>query len=247
MSAFTGVTLMTGTVSETETLRQTITTLLEICNHEDVAEVLITYPDRVTDECLAVVNELAAMECDVPIRVFEQKHPFIAFVIDLIEAAEGSHCILVPSDMALDLSMVPEMIERAKKESDTIFSASRWLKGCEFYDYGRVKKLINFCAQKFLAVLYMRNLTDFTNPVQIAPSELYKSINFEETGFAIFAEMILKPIRLGYKFEELPTNCYSRTEGKSSNSWKQILSYLRVVLHIRFMPKKAILLEEYRK
>lgn len=238
---------MTGTVSETDSLRQTITELLEICNHKDITEILICYPDRVTDECLEVVNELARMECDVPIKVFEQKHPFIAFVIDLIEAAEGSHCILVPSDMALDLSMVPEMIESAKKEPDTIFSASRWLKGCEFYDYGPVKKLINFCAQKFLSVLYMRNLTDFTNPVQIAPSELYKSINFEETGFPIFAEMILKPIRLGYKFKELPTNCYSRTEGKSSNSWKQILSYLRVVLHIRFMPEKDILLEEYRK
>ncbi len=238
---------MTGTVSETETLRQTINTVLEVCNHGDLKEILITYPDRITPECLEVVNELAAMECDVPIRVFEQKYPFMAFVKDLVEAAEGSHCILVPSDMALDLGMLPRMIEGAKKEPDTIFSASRWLKDCRFYDYGRVKKLINFCAQKFLAVLYMRNLTDFTNPVQIAPSELYKSINFEETGFPIFAEMILKPIRLGYKFKELPTDCFSRTEGKSSNSWKQILSYLRVVLHIRFMPEKDILLEEYRK
>lgn len=238
---------MTGTVSETDSLRQTINTVLEICDHEDLTEILICYPDRVTPECLAVVKELADMECDVPIRVFEQTSPFMAFVKDLINAATGSHCILVASDMALDLSMVPQMIESAKKEPDTIFSASRWLKGCEFYDYGHIKKLINFCAQKFLSVLYMRNLTDFTNPVQIAPAELYKSIDFEETGFPIFAEMILKPIRLGYKFKELPTNCYSRTEGKSSNSWKQILSYLRVVLHIRFMPEKDILLEEYRK
>ncbi len=237
---------MTGAVSETESLRKTISTLLEICNHDDVTEILICYPDRVTPECLAVINELAQLKCDVPIKVFKQKSPFMAFVRDLIEAAEGSHCILVPSDMALDLSVVPPMIEGAKKEPDTIFSASRWLRGCEFYGYGKIKKLINYCGQKFLSVLYMRNLTDFTDPVQIAPSELYKSINFEETRFPIFAEMILKPIRLGYKFKELPTNCYERTDGKSSNSAGEILSYLRVALHIRFMPKKDILLEEYR-
>lgn len=238
---------MTGAVSETESLRKTISTLLEICKHDDIAEILICYPDRVTPECLAVINELAEFKCDVPINVFKQKSPFMAFVKDLIEAAKGSHCILVPSDLALDLSVVPKMIEGAKKEPDTIFSASRWLKGCEFYNYGRIKKLINFCGQKFLAVLYMRNLTDFTDPVQIAPSELYKSINFEETRFPIFAEMILKPIRLGYKFKELPTNCYPRTDGKSSNSAGEILAYLRVAFHIRFMPKKDILLEEYRK
>ena len=109
-----------------------------------VESVIAPSPDRITPECLEVVNEIAAMECDVPIRVFEQKYPFMAFVKDLIEAAEGSHCILVPSDMALDLGMLPHMIEGAKKEPDTIFSASRWLKDCKFYDYGIVKKIINF-------------------------------------------------------------------------------------------------------
>ena len=56
--------------------------------------------------------------------------------------------------------------------------------------------------------------------------------------------MVLKPIRLGYKFTETPTNCYSRKDGKSSNSAKQTFSYLKTALHIRFMSEKDILLAE---
>ena len=146
--------------------------------------------------------------------------------------------------MALDLDTVPLLIELAKKEPDVIHSVSRWKKGCKFYGYGKVKRVINFCAQKFLAVLYMRNLTDFTIPVQIAPAELYQSIKFEETRFPFLLEMVLKPIRLGYQFTETPTNCYSRKEGKSSNSFMQTAAYLRVALHIRFMKKEDILLDK---
>lgn len=232
---------MMGAVSETESLRQTVNTLLEICDHNDITEIIIGYSQKATPQCREVLKEIAGMECDVPIIIFEQISPFLASINDGIDMAKGSHSLMIASDLAFDLSIVPKMIESAKVEPDVIHSASRWMKGCKFYGYGKVKKFLNFCAQKFLAVLYMRNLTDFTNPVQIAPTELYKSIKFEEIGFAILLEMVLKPIRLGYKFKEIPTNCYPRTDGKSSNSFMQTFSYLRVALHVRFMSKKDIL------
>ncbi len=244
MTKFKGVSLMMGAVTESDSLRKTVHTLLEICNHEDLTEIIIVSSPYTTPESAAVVKELIEMDCDVPIITFTQKRPSMASVNDGIDAARGSHSILVASDMALDLSVVPVMIERAKKEPNVIHSASRWMKGCKFYDYGKTKKLINFCAQKFLAVLYMRNLTDFTIPVQIAPSKLYKSIRFEEIGFPFLLEMVLKPIRLGYKFTEIPTNCYPRTDGKSRNSKKQTFDYLKTAIHVRFMRKKDILLPE---
>ena len=235
---------MLGAVSETESLKKTVNTVLDICDHEYVTEVIIGYPDRITPDCLAVVNELSNMKSDVPIVTFRQTRPFMAGINDMIDVARGSHCMLLASDMALDLSVIPQMIEKTKTAPDVIHSVSRWKKGCKFYGYGNIKRIINFCAQKFLAVLYMKNLTDFTIPVQIAPTELYRSIRFEEVGFPFLIEMVLKTIRLGYKFTETPTNCYSRKEGKSSNSFMQTADYLRVALHIRFMKKEDILLNK---
>lgn len=244
MVGFKNVSIMLGAVTEVETLKETVNTVLSICNPEDLKEIIICYSDRTTEESMRMVNELKANEKDVPIVVMKQKRPKMACVNDTIDASTGSHCLLLASDMALDLDVVPTLIELTKKDPNTIHSVSRWMKGCKFHDYGTIRRIANFCAQKFLAVLYMRNLTDFTIPVQVAPAELYKSIRFEEEGFPFLLEMVLKPIRLGYKFTETPTDCYSRKEGKSSNSTKETLSYLRVALHIRFMKKRDILLSK---
>ena len=241
MNEFVNVSVMMGAVTETDSLRETVRQVLTICDHRDLREIIIGYSQHVTPESLAVVRELAAMECDVPIVVFEQKRRGISGLVDMIDVARGSHCILIASDLAQDLSILPQMIAGAKRDGNLICSASRWKKGCTFYGYGHIKKAVNLAAQLFLRVLFRANLTDFTNPVQIVPTELYQSIAFENEGFPILIEMVLKPLRLGYRFEEVPTNCYPRTQGKSNNSFRQTAAYFTTALHIRFMKKEAIL------
>lgn len=241
MAEFKNATIMMGAVDETDSLRETVLTILELCDHKDLREIIIGYSQKVTPESKAVVDEMAALDTDVPIVTFMQKRKGISGLVDMIDVARGSHCILVASDMALDLDCVAKMIEEAKKSGDTIISSSRWLKGCEFYDYSKIKHFLNFVAQIFLRILFRAKITDFTNPCQIAPTELYQSIEWENEGFPILIEMVLKPLKLGYKFSEVPTNCYPRKQGKSKNSFKQTAMYLSTALHIRFMNKKDVL------
>ncbi|MCR5040862.1 MAG: glycosyltransferase [Clostridia bacterium] len=241
MSDFPGVSVMMGAVTETDSLRETVRQILGLCSHEDLREIIIGYSQHVTPESRAVCDELAAMDSDVPIVVFEQKRRGISGLVDMIEAARGSHCVLVASDLAQDLSIVPVMIESAKRDPTVICSASRWLDGCGFYGYGRVRKLVNRAGQVFLKTLFGSSVTDFTNPVQIAPTELYQAIEFENEGFPILLEMVLKPLRLGYEFREIPTNCYARKQGKSNNSLRQTASYFFTAIHIRFMKKQDML------
>lgn len=241
MGEFKNATVMMGAVNETDSLRQTVLEVLKLCDHKDLREIIIGYSQKVTPESKAVVDELADLETDVPIVTFEQKRKGISGLVDMIDVARGTHCILVASDMALDLGCVAQMIEKAKSDGDLIVSSSRWMKGCKFIDYGTVKKILNFAAQQFLRVLFGAKMTDFTNPCQIAPTELYQAIEWENEGFPILIELVLKPLRLGYKFTEVPTNCYPRKQGKSSNSFKQTAMYFTTALHIRFMKKSDIL------
>jgi len=241
MAEFRNVTIITGAVNETDSLRETVLTLFRICDCKDLRGIVISCSPFITPQCQAVIDELTAMESDVPIVTFVQKRKGLGTVIEAIERARGSHCILLDSDMGLDLECVPKMIDGAKKDGDTIITTSRWLKGCEFYGYSKIKRVLNFIAQIFLRILFRKKITDFTNPFQIAPTELYQAIEWESEGFPIFMEAVLKPVRLGYKFIEIPTNCYSRKQGKSNNSFKQTAEYLPVALHICFMKKKNIL------
>lgn len=241
MNGFKGVSIVTGAVTETSSLQGTIDYILANCEKSDIAQIIIGYPDRATPECLGTIKQIEAETEGVEVITFLQKREKLGFLTEAFDKANGSHVITVDSDMALDLSLIPVMIENAKKEPETIFSASRWLGGNKFYGYNKFRKLLNSCAQKFLSVLYASDLTDFTIPYQIIPTHILQSIEFEETNFPIFLEMVLKPLRLGYKFKELPTDCYSRKEGKSSNSFAQIPQYLRTALHVRFMSKEDIL------
>lgn len=240
-NTFTGVSVMLGAVTETDSLRKTVKTVIDLCDDSDLTEIIISYPERITPQCKATVDELVNAQLGVPIKAFMQTRPFIGAICDMIDAVTGSHCLLLSSDMALDLDCVPKMIEHAKQEPDVIVKCSRWLPDCKFYDYGTLAKAANRLAQGYLRVLYRSKLTDFTIPVQIAPSQVCKSIKFERTDFALLLEIVLKLLRLGYRFVELPTNCYPRTDGKSSNSLRQIPKYLKTSIHVRFMKKQDIL------
>lgn len=243
MSGFTFATVILGAVTETQTLRKTVEEIARLCGDGSVGEVIIGYPPKaVTPQTLETINSLASSSFPFELIACPDKRPFLSSILDAFDIARGSHIILAPSDMAVDLSCITEMIKGARREPDTIFSSSRFLPGCKLYEYGTLKAFINRCAQLYMRVLFKVRLTDFTNPYQIAPTELYRSIKFEETGFPILLEMVLKPLRLGYKFKEIPTNCYPRREGKSRNSKKQMLGYLKTSLHIRFMKKKDILI-----
>lgn len=241
MTKFTGATIILGAVDETDTLRETIEYVVSHCDKHDLAEFVISCSQRITPESQRVVDYVTSADYGVPVRTIKQQLRGIETIREVMAVAQGSHCILLSSDMASDLDYVFQMIEGVKKEPDVIFKASRWLKGCKFHGYNKARLVMNYLGQIFLRVLFCKNLTDMTTPLQIAPTALYNSIRWEYDGFPFLLEMVLKPIRLGYKVKEIPTNCYARTQGKSNNSFRQTAAYLPTAFKIRFMKKSKIL------
>ncbi len=240
---FTSVSVMMGAVSETESLRRTVYGIAAAVEQKsDIAELLIAYPaDRVTPECKAVLDELQNEEVGVKLDIFPQITPGIGFYSDAIERATGSHCIPFQTDMAMPLEIIADLIAEGKKDPSIFVTTSRWLPECKWTGYGAVKKVINKLAQIFLRVLFGGGLTDYTCPVQLIPTEIMKNIRWEKNDFSRFMEMQIKPLRLGYKFREIPVDCLERTDGQSSNSTIQIFNYLKTAFHLRFMKKQDIL------
>lgn len=241
MARFENVTIMMGAVDETDSIRNTVSEILRLCNHEDIREIVILRAPHITPECNAVVDEIAGLETDVEILTPNQKVRGLGGLTEVFEIARGSHCLIVASDMALDLECIPQMIDKAKENGDVIAKTSRWLQGCRFVNYNKFRHIMNFFGQIFLSVLFGRKMTDFTNPNQLVSTEIYKSIEWESKGFPILLELVLKPVRLGCEFVEIPSNCYGREQGKSGNSFGQTAKYFTTALHIRFMKKADIL------
>lgn len=241
---FTSVTIIVGTTNEKESLICTVDTIMNSCSSEDIDKILLVKSKDASENCNFAIGLL---EKKYPGKVFglEQTRPFVGGAIrDGFDAASSSHIMLLPSDLGVDLKCVPLMIEKVKEKPLVISKTSRWLQKDSFHNYNDTRRLFNKAAQIFLRVLFGVGLTDFTSPVQTAPSEAYEKSNWKELNFPFLLEMVLVPLRLGYAFEEIPVQCYERKEGFSRNSVKQTALYLRTALRVRFTPKSKLVKEQ---
>lgn len=243
MKEFKSVSVVISTVNEDSSLRETVSTLLETCNHEDIAELYLLVGSRATDNCLAAIEDIKANAGDVSVKVFRQSYPGIgADLNEFFMLPTGSHVMCISGDGNLDPAQVHSFIEYAKKNPDYIIVGSRWLDKDGFSGYDPFKKVLNFAARIFLSVLYHTDRTEFTQPFQICPIEMFRNIKWEEKMHPLFIEVMIKPIRLGMKSMEIPTQWKKRTDGKPNRNGLYFLPYLKTALHVRFMKKSDILM-----
>lgn len=242
LKEFKSVSIVILTVNEDSSLRKTVSTLLDTCNHEDIAELYLLVGSRATDNCLAAIEDIKASSTDVPVKVFRQTYPGIgANVNEFTMLPTGSHAICFSGDGNLDPTQVHTFIEYAKKYPDYLIVGSRWLDKDGFSGYDPFKKALNFAARIFLSVLFHTDRTEFTQPYQISPIEMIRNIKWEEKMHPLFIEVMMKPIRLGMKSMEIPTRWKKRTDGKPNRNVFYFLPYLKTALHVRFMKKSDIL------
>lgn len=241
---FESVTIIIGTTNENESLICTVDTIMQSCNAEDIDKILLVKSKDASESCNCAIK---TMEDRYPGKVFglEQTRPYVGGAIrDGFDASSSSHIMLLPSDLAISLDCVSQMIEQVKKKPEVISKTSRWLTSGSFHNYNSIRRVLNKTAQLFLGVLYPVGLTDFTSPVQTAPAEAYNKADWQELNFPFLLEMVLVPIRLGYSFEEIPVQCYDRQEGFSRNSAKQTALYMKTALRVRFTSKRKLIKEQ---
>lgn len=224
------------TIDETYSLKQSYENISAL---NLVDEFVFIVAQNATPECIRTVEELCA---NPKCRYVFQSQPGLGNAIrEAIKFVHGTHIVVWPADNDMDISALPEMVRVSKENPKKIITVSRWLAKDGFKEYGKIKTLLNFCSQKIFAFLYKSQLTDFTNPTQIAPIKIYRNIKWTGTGFDFIPEMIFKPLKLGYSFMEVPCKSLKRQEGKKHRTLKELMRYFLVILKIYRMSESDIL------
>ncbi len=231
---FNKVTIAIGATDECTSLTKTITSIVQNCNREDIECILVVVSKNATKACLETVDYLMHEYPSMLKKLVQQRMYIGGAMQDAIDHITSSHLLFFASDLSNNLEIIPKLIEKAKQTPDVITKTSRWIEAKCFYKYNFIKKIVNFLAQDFLRFLFKSDLTDFTNPVLIAPTEIYKKINFKELNFPCLLEAVLVPLKMGCKINEIPVKCYARTEGKSKNSVLQTALFLKTAIRIKF-------------
>ena len=202
-------------------------------------EYIFILSKKASEACIKTVKSICESNGSCSFR-FQSGTGLGNAIRDGITAVSGTHIIVWPADDGMDTDAFPEMVRLSKENPEKIISVSRWLeKGC-FEGYGKIRKIINFISQKLFSVLYGEKLTDFTNPTQIAPVNVYRKIRWQGERFDFVPEMTFKPLRLGCRFIEVPCGYQKRKEGNSNTDIKELIKYYFVILKIRCMNESDI-------
>lgn len=239
---FQSCSIIIPVIRETDLFEKVIGEILDSCAPEDLKEfIIVVHPKYTAEESYISIAKMQQQcaERGVSYQVLEQKLPGMGGAMrDALDIAKGSHTIIQNADMALDPLHVETLIECAKQRPEDITSVSRHTKtGKIEAGYNKLKLAWNILAQKYCAILYQSNLTDFTYAYRICPTQYYHAVNWEELKHPFALESTLKFLRLGIKFHEIPGNQI----GGSQSGYGETMLYLPVSLKIRFMNKKKIL------
>jgi len=220
------VSIILPILNEINSLKKTIK-ILEKINVKK--EYLVIFSNKLTNS--KVKKELVKLKIKYKNIFFKpQKRPFVGGAIDLgIKLAKKKYIAIMASDLETDPNELKNMIKTSQKNPGFIISADRWISQKGFSDYGLIKFLANFFFQKIIKVFFRYEILDFTFAYRLYPNKALKGYRIKELRHGFALEILLNPIKKGFKVITLPAKWRKRVEGTSSITLQSYFSYLRVL------------------
>ncbi len=229
-------------MNETASLETTVAVLVAELG-PDLGELIVVVSPRTSAASREVAGRLDAGP-GVAITVHEQQMPFLGGAIrEAFELATCSHVVMMASDLETDPATVKAMVAASKANPGAIVTASRWAGSGSgrFEGYDPLKLWLNSWFQRGVRLVYRTSLSDTTYGFRLFPTELVRSIRWDELRHPFLFETIVKPLRLGVPVVEVPTSWRARTEGASSNTFMRNFAYVRTGLRARVAPRRSLL------
>ena len=212
-------------LNEIESLKKT----LKIINSINVnKEYIVIYSKKLTDK--STKEKIFDLKKKYKnLKYFPQFKPFVGGAIDIgIAKALKNHIAIMASDLETNPYELKKMISLSSKNLNSIISADRWISQKGFSNYGMVKFLANFIFQNLLKVFFKYKILDFTFAYRIYPKKALKGYKIKELRHGFALELLLSPMKRGFKVITIAAKWKKRVEGYSSITIRSYFSYLKV-------------------
>ncbi|MBE6835567.1 MAG: glycosyltransferase [Ruminococcaceae bacterium] len=241
MKKFDRLSIVVLATTEKKTLIETVDTLINSCSAEDISEIIIL---MVSDSCPSaeIADEIIRNNrSSVPISRRIQKTPGLyPAVFEAPKLVSGcSHILIIGSDLEMDPASVPAMIKAAKKNPDAIICASKFMKGSYRENYGVFHYICNRAVNAAVGLILHIKGTELLSTFQIYPMELYNRMNFTSETRSYY-EYTMRPLAMGEKYIEIPTDYIRRTEGESNYNLKRYIDLGTTFLKTALSERKRL-------
>lgn len=233
---FSGATVFILAVDEKESLSETVNRIVKSCNARDIRKIVITLKSAQCDSFFYADNIIRQTD-ELPVEKYVQKSDTLVDCFHELPAlTEGSHFVIMSSDLENDPDLIADFIAFAKREPGAIISASKWDKDSSVSDYGFLRKLFSKTVNGFVGLLFGYKGSDFFSQYEIYPVSVYEDMHFELTE-NFFFELTLKPLSCGVPYFEIPTTYAKRKDGKTHFDLKTnivvTLKYLKTAIRLK--------------
>ena len=220
------VSIILPILNEINSLKKTI----KILNRIKVKkEYLVIYSKKLTNKL--VKNELKKLKKkNKNLNYYPQSRPFVGGAIDSgIKYTKNKFIVIMASDLETNPNELKGMIKKSQRNPNCIISADRWISKKGFSEYELIKYLANFFFQKLIKFFFSYEILDFTFAYRLYPKKALKGYKIKELRHGFALEILIKPIKKGYKVITLPAKWKKRVEGNSSITLQSYFSYLKVL------------------
>jgi glycosyltransferase involved in cell wall biosynthesis len=219
--------------SETFSINETIETLLRR-DRGYIKEILLVVSPKASGETFGICHKWEAQEPRVKILV-QKNNPGIGWAYrEGMQAASGNYVALMAADLETEPAAVDRMVDKILETQCDEVVANRWMPGGRFVNYDPVKLVLNWIFQAVFKVLFWTRIGDLTFGFKILSKALTEAIAWEGTLHEICIETTVKPIRMGFHLEQVPTVWVGRREGTSVNAFFRNFRYVRTAFKTLF-------------
>jgi glycosyltransferase involved in cell wall biosynthesis len=156
------------------------------------AEIVIV--DSSKDKTAEIAEELGA-------KVIKQIPPKgYGPAMDLaLRSATGDVIVTLDCDDTYPVDKIPVLADKILKDGFDIIDASRLKSKPKFMPW--INYLANWGFAKIASVLFLKNFTDLHSGMRAYRKTMIDKLKFDNRGVSLPVELLLKPIKYGYKYD----------------------------------------------
>ena len=206
-----------------------------------IHEVLLVVSPRASEETFAICRGWVEQDSRVKI-VVQKNNPGIGWAYrEGMQAASGNYIVLMAGDLETEPAAVDRMVRKLAETGCDEVIANRWLPGGGFTNYDPLKLVLNWIFQKGFRVLYWTRIGDFTFGFKLLSKKVAEAIVWEGTTHEVCIELTVKPLKMGFQLEQVPTVWVGRREGRSVNTFFKNFRYVWLGLRIFLTPARKFM------
>lgn len=217
--------------SEVENLRGVVDRLAG-CLKDELAQIILIVHPASSAQTFALIDDLQKQYPLLKAHCQTAPWGLGSAFRQALPLACGTHVLMMDSDGEMDPATVPAMMAKMRQTGADLVVASRWLPGGGVQGYDPVKYLCNRLFQCFARGLFHTPLHDVTLGFKLFERNKAVALGWNSRFHEIAVETTLRPVRMGWRVEEVPTRWTRREKGFSKNPFWRNWRYVSKALEI---------------